>query len=251
MHTQNIKRVLVTWWMSGLWKEMSLLATSKWYQVDILDISEWELWTLEKLPENIQYIHCDIAKISAKILPELTENYDIIICNAGISLSWNFLEHSAEANNKLMQINTLGHIELVRLLLENNRISEWGNIWFIASASEILPFPIALWYAASKWALRAFADSLRSYLLWKKISVSTVFPGPMPTAHVKYYGKEVIQNKKNQKKIQKIAKNIFIWITKWRRNIYPDFVSKILRYFPLPWFVLDRIMYKAYKKDIS
>jgi len=44
-------------------------------------------------------------------------------------------------------------------------------------------------------------------LIGKNISVSSVFPGPMPTAHTKYYGKEVVKNEKTQKKIQKIAKN--------------------------------------------
>ena len=236
--------------MSGLGKEMSLLAVSKWYRVDILDIAEGELW-LSGIPKNIKFISCDISQISEEHISELAESYDIVICNAGISLSWNFTEHSTEANSKLMHINTLGHMELVRLLLKNNKIQSWGSIGFIASASEMLPFPIALGYAASKWALRAFADSLRSYLIWKHISVSTVFPGPMPTAHVKYYGKAVIQDEKSKKKIQKIAKNIFTWIEKKKRNIYPDAVSKILQYTPIPGFLLDRIMYKTYSDQMS
>ncbi|MDA9129248.1 SDR family oxidoreductase [Candidatus Gracilibacteria bacterium] len=245
-----MKKILVTGGMSGLGKEISFLAVSRGYAVDILDISEGELGD-SKLPKNIKYIHSDISKIDQDTIKKLAESYETVICNAGISLSGNFLEHDLQANSKLMQINTLGHIELIRLLLKNNKISEGGHIGCIASASEMLPFPIALGYAASKGALRAFADSLRSYLTGRKISVSTVFPGPMPTAHVKYYGKEVSHDKKSEKKVQKIAKNIFNGITKGRTNIYPDFVSKTLAWFPLPRFVLDRIMYKAYKKDIS
>lgn len=243
-----MKRLLITWWMSGLWKQMAFLAVSKWYHVDILDISTWEIG--ENLPKNIQYISCDISKIDTQIVRWLW-NYDIVICNAGISLSGNFLEHDWEANTKLMHINTLGHIELIRLLLVENKIKTWGAIGCIASASEMLPFPIALWYAASKWALRAFADSLRSYLIGKRISVSTVYPGPMPTAHVKYYGKKVSHDVKGQRKVQSIAQKTFRGIVKGKRNIYPDFVSKTLAWLPLPRFFLDRIMYKAYKKDIS
>ena len=245
-----MKKVLVTGWMSGLGKEMSLIALDRWYYVDVLDISEGELW-VSKLPENLKYIHSDISKIDKNILKETSRSYEIVICNAGISLSGPFIEHSAAANGKLMQINTMWHIELIRLLLEHNRISEWGKIWFIASASEMLPFPIALWYAASKWALRAFADSLRAYLVGKGISVSTVYPWPMPTAHVKYYGKEVSQDEKAQKKVQGIAQKTLRGIQKGRRNIYPDLVSKTLTWFPLPRFILDKVMYRAYKKDIS
>ena len=235
--------------MSGLGKEISLRAVSDGYSVDILDISTWELWESD-LPEGLRYIQSDISKIDMRVITKLSDAYDIVICNAGISLSWKFIEHSAEANNRLMQINTIGHIELVRLLLENNKIKDKGSIAFIASASEMLPFPIALGYAASKWALRAFADSLRCYLVGKQISISTIYPGPMPTAHVKYYGKEVSHDEKSQEKVRKIAKNIFRGIKKRKRNIYPDPVSKILRYFPLPGFILDRIMHKAYKKEM-
>jgi hypothetical protein len=43
-----------------------------------------------------------------------------------------------------MNINALGHIELIRLLLEHRIIRKKGSIGFIASASEMLPFSIAL-----------------------------------------------------------------------------------------------------------
>ena len=244
-----MKQVLITGAMSGLWKEMALYALSLWYVVDALDIAPWEMWE-DSLPGNFRYIQGDISQVNETLIEKLSGSYDIVVCNAGISLSGKFLEHDLAANTKLMQINTLGHIELIRLLLKEWKVVQKGSIWCVASASEMLPFPIALGYSASKWALRAFCDSLRSYLIWHKISVSVVYPWPMPTAHVKYYGKEVVNNEKSQKKVRKIAKNTFRWIMKWRRNIYPDSVSKILAWFPLPSFILDRVMYKAYKKEM-
>lgn len=245
-----MKQVLITWAMSGLWKKMAEIAHKKWYSVDILDISTWET-DLATLWENMRFIQADISKIDDDTFEKLSRNYDMLICNAGISLSGNFTEHSAQENARVMHINTLWHIELVRLLLEKNILRRSGNIACIASASEMLPFPIALWYAASKWALRAFADSLRSYLIGQNISVSTVYPWPMPTAHVKYYGKQVVDDEKTQRKIFSIAQKIFRGIEKGKRNIYPDPVSKILAYTPIPKFILDRVMYRVYKKDIS
>lgn len=236
--------------MSGLWKQIAFIAAEKWYAVDILDISSWETAESELL-ENMRFIEGDICKIDEKFLEKLSWNYDIVICNAGISLSWNFTNHSSVENSRLMNINTLWHMELMRLLLANKIINTKASIGFIASASEMLPFPIALWYGASKWALRAFAVSLRSYLIGQKISVSVVYPGPMPTAHVKYYGKQVTNNEKTQRKVFSIAQKTFRWIEKWKRNIYPDSASKIiLLVSPFQW-VLDRVMYKAYKKEIS
>lgn len=236
--------------MSGLWKQMAFIAQSKWYAVDILDISTWETQESELL-ENMRFIQGDISKVDDVFLEKLSKGYDIVICNAGISLSGNFIHHSSAENNKLMNINTMWHIELIRLLLSRNIINTKWSIGFIASASEMLPFPIALWYAATKWALRAFAVSLRSYLIWQDISVSVVYPWPIPTAHVKYYGKEVSHNEKTQKKVHNVAQKTFKGIEKRKRNIYPDIASKsILLASPFQW-ILDRIMYKAYKKDIS
>ncbi len=244
-----MKKILITGGMSGLWKEMGYLAVQQWYHLDILDISEGEIWTT--LPSNMNYIHCDISQIDTTTVEKLSGSYDIVICNAGISLSGNFLEHDLQANKKLMQINTLWHIELIRLLLSQSKIKKWAHIGCIASASEMLPFPVALWYAASKWALRSFWDSLRSYLISRQISVSIVYPWPMPTAHVKYYGKQVVHGKTAQNKIQKVARNTLKGIIKWRRNIYPDPVSKVLAYLPLPRFVLDRVMSRVYREEIG
>lgn len=244
-----MKQVLITWAMSGLGKQMAYIAQARWYAVDILDISAWE--TLEsELMENMRFIQWDICKIDEAFLEKLSDSYDIVICNAGISLSGNFTSHCSAENAKLMNINTLWHIELIRLLLAKKMIRRWWSIGCIASASEMLPFPIALWYAASKWALRSFAVSLRSYLIGQKISVSVVYPWPMPTAHVKYYGKEVVHDEKAQKKVFSIAQNTFRGIERGKRNIYPDIASKmILLASPFQW-LLDRVMYKTYKKEI-
>lgn len=73
----------------------------------------------------------------------------------------------------------------------------------------------------------------------------------MPTAHVKYYGKEVTHNEKTQRKVFSVAKNTFRGIERGKRNIYPDPVSKILTYTPIPKYILDRVMYRVYKGDIS
>lgn len=232
--------------MSGLGKEISEIALKKWYSVDIIDItpSKDEIFL-----KKVQYIETNLAEISEDICEKLSPVYDMVVCNAGISLSGDYIQHSMEKNTSLMSINTLGHMELIRLLLEKNKLSSWSRIWLVASASEMLPFPIALWYAASKWALRSFAVALRSYLVWRKISVSIIYPWPMPTAHVKYYGKKIVDDAYTRKKVQKIAHKVLRGIEKWKRNIYPDMVSKLLTIFRVFWPILDRVMYKSYKKE--
>jgi hypothetical protein len=68
---------------------------------------------------------------------------------------------------------------------------------------------------------------------------------------VKYYGKEVSHDDASQKKVFSIARNTFRWIEKWKRNIYPDAASKIILLVSPAQWILDRLMYRVYKKDIS
>lgn len=247
-----MKKVLITWWASGLWLQLTLQALSKNYYVDIIDIALWDIETLSEAQyKNMTFLKQDISQLDQWELLQNLWVYDMVICNAGISLSWDFKEHSKMQTEKVFQINTLGHIELIRILLKHHKIRNWGTIGCIISASEFLPFPIALWYAASKGALASFARALRSYLVGKHISVSCVFPWPMPTAHVKYYGKEIIKNIKTQKKVAKIAHKIFSSLQKRKRNIYPDIVSKMVRIMSPFQYILERVMYHAYKKDFK
>lgn len=244
-----MKKVLITGGCSGLGWEMTQQAIWKWYGVDVIDISIWEKhW--DDFPENLHFFQGDITHISQDFIENLWV-YDMVICNAGISLSGDFLEHESSKNMQIIQVNALWHMELVRLLLKNNKIKAGWNIGCIISASVMLPFPIALGYAASKGALESFAMALRSYLIGRKISVSCVYPGPMPTAHVKYYNQEQKYDEKSLKKVQKIAAKSFRCIEKKKRSIYPDISSKAIRIFSPFWIILDKIMYRAYKKEFQ
>jgi short-subunit dehydrogenase len=55
----------------------------------------------------MRFIEGDICKVDETLLEKLSGNYDIVICNAGISLSGNFTSHSSAENGRLMNINTL------------------------------------------------------------------------------------------------------------------------------------------------
>lgn len=244
-----MKKILITGWCSGLWWEIAQEALRKWYLVDILDISPSNKESI-MLSEGMSFFQCDVSQVSETLIQTLGI-YDVVICNAGISLSWDFLEHSLSQEASLFRVNTLWHMQLIRLLLTHDKICRWGAISCIISASEMLPFPIALWYAASKWALNWFARALRSYLIGRHISVSCVYPGPMPTAHVKYYGQNQKNDLKSLKKVQKIARKVLRGTEKKKRNIYPDIVSKCIKIISPFGYILDRVMYQSYKEKFQ
>ena len=242
------KKILITWGMSGLGWEIVNHAISKGYSVDILDISPWKI-DLEKINERIKYINFDITKFNKNDINNNLSIYDIVICNAGISISGDFLELDFDAEKKVFDVNILWHIKLVKILLQEWKIHTGGRIWFTVSASELLPFPIALSYAGSKWAMSSFANALRSYLYNKKIKVSCIYPGPMDTPHVKYYWKK--QQSDDNTKVKKIAKKSLNGIIKWKRNIYPDLTSSLLSKVQFLSPILDKIMYNTYKEKFK
>lgn len=242
-----MKKILITWWMSGLGLEISKYASSKWYEVDILDISTWKV-DLKNIHKSINYINFDITNFNKLDIINLSV-YNIIICNAWISLSWDFKELDFEKEKKVFDVNILWHMKLIKLLLQEKKILNNGRIWFTVSASEMLPFPIAIAYASSKWAMNSFARALRSYLYYQKIKVSCIYPWPMDTPHVKYYGKKPSDT--DNKKVRKIAQRSFEWIIRWKRFIYPDITSKILNNIRFLSPLFDKIMYKTYQKSFK
>lgn len=57
-----------------------------------------------------------------------------------------------------------------------------GHVVFVSSVQGLIAIPDRSAYAASKHALQAFADSLRSEMYQHKIDVSVVSPGYVKTA---------------------------------------------------------------------
>lgn len=238
-----MKNVLITGGGNGLGFALATLYQEQGYHVTILDVHQ------TKKLEHSLFIPFDLSSFNEKDLKKLEYSYDIVICNAGISLSGNFTQHSKEQNEKVWNINTLGHIELIKQLLQQNKIQKNGNLAFVTSSSVYLQWPVALSYAASKAGLDGFAHALESYLHGKGVSVTRVYPGPMKTDHVKYY--DGISENKGSDPFA-VAQQIVKAINKRKRKCFPDTLSKIVRFgsalFPK---TMSKIMYKKYEKHLN
>lgn len=184
-------------------------------RVTSLDINPTKL-------EGVTHIAYDLG---GTLIPKL-DVYDTVICNAGIALSGNFIDHSAEENKKLMHVNTHGHMELIKHMLKHDKIKEGGRIGFVTSASVYFPWPVAIGYATSKAALDGFAHALESYVAHKDISITRIYPGPMKTAHEKYY-EGISEGKGSDPAL--IAPRVVRAIENRKRKMFPDMASKIMR----------------------
>lgn len=124
----------------------------------------------------------DTIGAAARVLAEVGAP-DLLVNNAGIVRGKLFVEHDHEADIALtLAINTAAPMHLTRALLpamlEGGRE---GRIVNIASAAGLVSNPRMSVYAASKWAMVGWSDSLRLELAGTAIAVTTVCPSYVTT----------------------------------------------------------------------
>ncbi|GAB4340577.1 MAG: SDR family oxidoreductase [Flammeovirgaceae bacterium] len=132
--------------------------------------------------------HVDVSDIedikkNAFLVQEQVGDVDILINNAGIVVGKPFKEHSHRDIKKTIDINVSGvmHVTLEFLprMIERRR----GHIVNIASAAGLIPNPNMSVYAASKWAVIGWSDSLRLEMEEKHpdVKILTVMPSYINT----------------------------------------------------------------------
>ncbi|HYJ54860.1 MAG TPA: SDR family oxidoreductase [Mycobacterium sp.] len=116
---------------------------------------------------------------------------DVLIHNAGVAYPGRVAESSVDEWRATMAVNVIGAVALTLELLPALR-SAAGHVVFINSGSGINASPGLASYSSSKFALRAFADSLRNDE--PSLRVTSVHPGRIATAMqedlIAYEGRE-------------------------------------------------------------
>lgn len=103
---------------------------------------------------------------------------DVLVHNAGVAYPGRVGESSIEEWRATMEVNVLGAVGLTLPLLPALRAAR-GQVIFVNSGAGRSPSPGLASYAASKFALRAFADALRADE--PALRVTTVYPGRIDT----------------------------------------------------------------------
>jgi NADP-dependent 3-hydroxy acid dehydrogenase YdfG len=103
---------------------------------------------------------------------------DLLVHNAGVFLPGHVGESSADQWRTTFEVNVVGAVALTLALLPALRQAH-GQVVFVNSGSGRKVAPGMASYSASKFALRAFADSLRDDE--SALRVTTVYPGRVDT----------------------------------------------------------------------
>lgn len=137
-------------------------ATARAYAVNIADLTS--------VQEGVRQVHVDFGAV------------DVLVNNAGIVRGVPFWEHDHERDiNLTMDINTMGPMWLTREILPSMMAdpSREKRILNIASAAGTVANPNMSVYAASKWAMIGWSESMRLELKragHRHIGVTTFCP---------------------------------------------------------------------------
>ena len=135
-----------------------------------------------------------------------------IFCNAGYGQFGAVEDLSRDLICKQFETNLFGHIELINLFIPFMRQHNEGRIIFNSSVLGLVSLPFSSAYNATKFAMEAFARSLRLELRKTNIKVSLIEPGPIESKFninaLKKLKLLKIEKSVYQKKYYKMMKNL-------------------------------------------
>jgi short-subunit dehydrogenase len=102
---------------------------------------------------------------------------DVVVANAGIPGSGRLETFTVEEIDRALDVNLRAPMIMTRLMAEGMVERGGGHIVFVSSLNGKAGAARSSVYAATKFGLRGFAQSLREDLRPRGVGVSTVFPG--------------------------------------------------------------------------
>lgn len=118
---------------------------------------------------------------------------DAVVNNAGIGLLGAFEATSDALLREIFETNTFGVMSVCRAAIPHLRQQGGGALINVTSSTAIAPMPLVAVYAASKWAVEGFTESLSHELALFGIRARIVEPGYAPTTNLGANGAERMQ----------------------------------------------------------
>lgn len=198
------KNILITGAASGIGKATALQCAEMGAKLVLLDLNEEGL---DKTKSEMGDVNClsfainltdfDSLKEMVAQLPKL----DGIVSNAGIFYSMMAKLSDKKDMERIFQINTFSHINLVQQLMEQKKLNKGASIVFTSSMSGVYCGAVGgSLYGATKSALAGYAKALAVELAPRGIRVNTIHPGMIntPLIHSAALSQDVLdEDKKN------------------------------------------------------
>ncbi|MBN2663660.1 MAG: SDR family NAD(P)-dependent oxidoreductase [Bacteroidales bacterium] len=239
------KHVLITGAASGIGLQMvKIILTSKPKQITVFDINDKNLDNLKSSLKSsftkLETVCVDITntELVQQKVDEVIKggnNIDVLINNAGIVDGKFFKDIEAETIDKIMSVNITSYMHLTRIVFPY--LNSKAKIVNIASAAGMVGNPKMAVYAASKWAVIGWSESLRLEFKKLKLDIKVITVTPFYVKTGMFDGVKsiipIISSQKAAKKILKGVKKNRIFVRMPNLIYILPFVKGIL---PVKWF---------------
>lgn len=210
------KKILITGGASGIGKLMGEMALAKGAaKVIVWDVDTQGLDVLRSRADTICMLvdvsdEQSVAHAAARLKTEDLVP-DVLVLNAGIISGRYFHEHQPVEISRTINVNLMGVLWPTFFLLPSMIAGGSGHLVVISSAAGMLANPRMAVYAASKWAVYGWAESVRLEMEQLKtgVKVTTVTPSYINTGM--FAGAKVnllIPNLSPEKAARKIIRGI-------------------------------------------
>lgn len=184
MESHSKRIAIVTGASSGIGREFARLLQNNCDEIWLVARRKDRLEELAKELGNAQVLDLDLTYSSCilKLIQKLQDESPMIthlINNAGFGLSGKFVSLSIDRQLQMIDLNIRALTELCYRCLPY--LSEGSQIINVASSAAFVPLPNYAVYAASKSYVHSFSLALSTELKERKISVTSVCPGPVET----------------------------------------------------------------------
>ena len=122
----------------------------------------------------------DVERVVDRVIEE-TGRVDCLVNNAGYGQYGPLEDVTTDQLTDQLDVNLVGPHRLVRAVLPHMRAAEEGTIVNVSSVAGRVAPPGAGAYAASKFALEGYSDTLRNEVAGLGVDVTLVEPGPVET----------------------------------------------------------------------
>jgi NAD(P)-dependent dehydrogenase (short-subunit alcohol dehydrogenase family) len=116
-----------------------------------------------------------VARARAGVLTALG-GLDVLVCGSGSARAAGVFDTPADDYRRMLDINYLGHVNVVRAFGPDLVAQRGGAICLVSSLAALMPIYGYAAYAASKAALAAFAESLRQEMKLHGVNVVVHYP---------------------------------------------------------------------------
>ncbi|MED1467148.1 SDR family oxidoreductase [Bacillus salipaludis] len=184
-----MKTIMVTGAGSGLGKELALLFSGQNYHLLLTGRNEEKLRStkteIEATGGSADYLQLDIRnhkEVQEKIA-DISQSYEIygLVNNAGVGHFGPFPEMTQQEIAEMLDTNVLGTILMTKSVLPYLIHQGEGKIINIISTAGLRGKVNEAIYAASKFAIRGFTESLQKEFEGSKIQFTAVYMGGMDT----------------------------------------------------------------------